>query len=187
LTIRKKILLAISICLFGFLVAHFSAVISTVSPREWNNDRVRFWSEAYIKPQFSQGWKVFAPVPKEDARLKYRFFTNGKWSDLRDLEAELAELRNPFSRRIAIKVGFYLGFEIRQNSTLNSDGTRNYRIVKASSPYSRAAFACFQHVKLNEGLTPDSMEIIVERALFPKFGFTEKKIIRDYLGAEAIK
>ncbi|MFK7756996.1 MAG: hypothetical protein AB8B53_08715 [Flavobacteriales bacterium] len=187
MTVRKKILLAISTCFLGFLVVHFTAVISYVSPREWNNSKVRFWSEYYVNPQFHQGWQVFAPVPREDARLKFRYYTEGVWSGVYDLENEMNELNNPFSDRIAIKSAFYLGVEIRKSTTLNEDGSKNYRVVKASYAYGRSAYACFQHVKRTRSFTPDSMEIILERALFPKPGYVEKKLVTDYLGAEYVK
>lgn len=140
-----------------------------------------------MNPQFRQGWSVFAPVPREKARLYYKYYAGDGWSSIVSMEEEMSKMSSPFAERIALKAAFYLGTETRENTVIEKDGTHNYRAVRASYFYKRAGYACLQNLKLSKGIVPDSIEIILERDLFAKPGFTSKKTIIDNYGAEEVR
>ena len=168
----------------GALAVHFTAVIIAVAPSEWSQPDVRYLSDQYVKPQFRQAWQLFAPVPRDQSKLYYRYFSEGNWSDTISLNEEMKELNLPFSNRIAVKSVYYLGRETRKNTQFEADGSKNYRLVKASGAYYRAVHVCLFHTKTKFKIRPDSIELILKRELFPKPGFTQTKLISDNYGIE---
>ncbi len=140
-----------------------------------------------MNPQFNQGWGVFAPVPREKSRLYYRYYYNEQWSEVISIDEEMEKIPNIFSERIALKSAHYLGYEARENTIINEDGTKDYRVVMASSYYKRAGYTCLQNLKITKDIRPDSMQIILERDLSAKSGNQSKKTITDKFGIESIK
>lgn len=47
----------------AILFAHFGLLACYTLPRGWVPERLRFWSITYVRPQFHQGWDLFAPDP----------------------------------------------------------------------------------------------------------------------------
>jgi hypothetical protein len=187
LKLRKHILKCISILGLILLAVHFTLVSVAVAPYSWSQPDIYYVADRYVKPQFRQYWQLFAPVPRDQSKLYFRYFSEDSWSDTISLGDEMEELNLPFSNRIAVKSVYYLGRETRKNTQFALDGSKDYRLVKASGAYYRAVHVCLFHTKTKFKLRPDSIELILKRELFPKPGFTQTKLILDNYGVERLE
>lgn len=186
LKLRKPILKFISIFGLIALASHFTLVGIAVAPYNWSQPDIYFLADKYLKPQFRQYWQLFAPVPRESSRLYYSYYSDNSWSDQISLSEEMKDLGFPLVERIALKSAYNLALETKKNTEINSDDTKNYRVVKASHSYYRAAFVCLQNARKNYLVEPDSIKLTLERDLFPKAGHTQVKTIIDYYGPESV-
>ncbi len=149
-------------------------------PHEWKTPEVHKKSAKYVLPLFRQTWGVFAPVPREEGRLYYKYYANNEWSEEFSFKDEMAKKGHLGRTRIADMLCFYLVPETRSYAK-EVNGKMDYSEVKTSSNYGWVLYSVYAHVKykqLNE--TPDSIALILERDLFPKKGYSKKKTIRDY-------
>jgi hypothetical protein len=187
LKLRKYILKFISILGLILLAGHFTLVSVAVAPYSWSQPDIYYVADRYVKPQFRQYWQLFAPVPQENSRLYYRCYSDGMWHGQISLDKEMKSLGSRLAQRVALRCAHYLAAETRKSTAVNSDETKSYRVVKASSSYYRAAFVCWKNAQKNHSVQPDSIELILERDLFPKAGYTQVKTIIDYYGPESVQ
>jgi len=136
-------------------------------------------------PLFDQRWGVFAPVPREESRVFYKFFSNDSWSKEFSFHEEMEKKNHINAGRIADMTSFYLGEETRQYAVKNNDQI-DYSAVKTSYYYKRVLYTIYAHILQEQAQEkPDSIILILERDLFPKKGYSTKKIIRDYFKPDA--
>ncbi|MBP6390372.1 MAG: hypothetical protein KA175_12415 [Flavobacteriales bacterium] len=87
-----------------FAVAlHIAMLAACTAPREWVPARLRFWSQAYVRPFFHQTWGLFAPDPPLcscELQVVLGF------SDSRSLSNAQGHF---LVRRMALQIGQYLG------------------------------------------------------------------------------
>lgn len=182
---KKSFLVGLSLTFLTFITGHFFMVNIYVFPDEWRNDDLERVARRYMEPQFFQGWGVFAPVPREESFLFYRYYSAGRWSQ----EISLDEEMKAFSHHAALRIGqmnaFFLGKETREYA-IKTETEMDYSLVKSTYYYDRVMYTVYTHLmKKTPSIELDSIELILERKLLPKRGFTEKKTIRDYYGADA--
>ena len=187
LKLRKHILKFISILGLTALAGHFMLVSVAVAPYGWSQPDIYYVADRYVKPQFGQYWQLFAPMPQENSRLYYRYYSEGIWHDQISLDKEMKSLGSRLAQRVALRCAHYLAAETRKSTVVNSDETKSYRVVKASRSYHSAAFVCWKNAQKNYLVQPDSIELILERDLFPKAGYTQVKTIIDYYGPESVR
>ncbi|HCY45050.1 MAG TPA: hypothetical protein DHU89_00095 [Flavobacteriales bacterium] len=185
--LRKHILKFISILGLTALAGHFMLVSVAVAPYGWSQPDIYYVADRYVKPQFGQYWQLFAPMPQENSRLYYRYYSEGIWHDQISLDKEMNSLGSRLAQRVALRCAHYLAAETRKSTVVNSDETKSYRVVKASRSYHSAAFVCWKNAQKNHSVQPDSIELILERDLFPKAGYTQVKTIIDYYGPESVR
>jgi len=176
---KPLFLTGISIAFLLFITVHFTMINIYSMPYEWGTPKLQETSRKYTLPLFHQSWRVFAPVPREEGRLYYKFCFEGKWSDEFSFREEMKKKNHISATRIADMLSFNLMTEVRFNS-LEVDGKRDYTLVKKSKGYGTALYGIYAHIRYKQlGQKPDSVCLIIERDLFPKKGYSKKKTIRD--------
>lgn len=179
--LKKSIVLTgISTICFLFIVFHFTIVNIYGLPKQWKSPELEKKTYSYILPFFHQNWGVFAPVPREEGRLFYQYYTENGWSEEFSFKEQMALKNHVSAERIADMVCYYLSQETRLYAKKEGE-EMDYTQVKNSPYYGRVLYAVHAHVKHEQlGQEPDSMRLILERDLFPKKGYSAKKTIRDY-------
>jgi hypothetical protein len=62
---------------FLFVIFHFVTILITTFPESYSSPILQDVSNYYVKPIFSQTWKMFAPCPLTDNNLEYKLYYNG--------------------------------------------------------------------------------------------------------------
>ena len=182
---KTQVLTGISILSLIFLIVHFSMINVFAMPQQWKSPELHMKAATYSLPLFRQTWGVFAPVPREEGRLFYRYYANGKWSQEFSFKDEMKRKNHNNAPRIADMVCYYLGSSTRAY-TKHEEGQADYTEVKTSMNYAISLYSVYAYVKYQQLKTePDSVQLILERDLFPKKGFSQKKTIRDYFKPDA--
>lgn len=67
---------------FLFIILHFVTILITTFPESYSSPDIQRVSNYYVKPIFTQSWRMFAPCPLTDNTLEYTLYYNGDSTNL---------------------------------------------------------------------------------------------------------